>query len=709
MNLAQGIQRFTLCLCLCAFSPFDTVAQQSLELTNGGGPEVVTDNMRTQLVTEYISVTPGQTFTVAMRQQIRPHWHTYWKNPGDSGEPTELTWQLPGDWEASEILWPAPERIPYDPLVNFGYSDEVLLLTEITVPETNQPGSQVTLQADAFWLVCDDVCIPEEGALSLTLNIADTPQPSAWKSSLDNAKAELPRALPWSAQFTLNNNKLAISFPLPEQAQIKEAVYFPYQGGVIENAAEQAFTTDENKFVLEVPAAFAAQDSGKNGILVLTETTSGTEVKRAYTLEFGEPAPSFNAGLDVSWWAALLMALAGGVILNLMPCVFPVLSIKALSLVQLTRHQAQHQKREATTHGIYYSTGVILGFLLLAAVLLLVRASGSVAGWGFHLQNPYVVLALIWLFFTIGLNLSGVFEIGGRLMNLGQGLTQGNGHKQSFFTGLLATVVATPCTAPFMGVALGYALVQPAIVTMLVFFALGVGMALPFMLLCAFPAWLKLLPKPGAWMQNLKEFLAFPMYASAIWLLWVLTQQTSATGTFIATVGTLAIALTIWLGKLPSKVWRYGGQLTVIALLLIFVNRADISSLDATEAGSVDDGWTSYSEENLQHARSQGPVFVNFTADWCITCKANEKVALSSEKVINLFDEKGVQRIKADWTRRDDVIARAIARYGRSGVPLYLWYSSSEVEQPEILPQLLSETLLIEKLNKLESSKLAAR
>ena len=671
---------------------------------DGIGDEVVTPNMRTGLVSEYAVVTPGQSFMVGMRQRIRPHWHTYWQNPGDTGEPTDLAWQLPGGWSVSEILWPAPSRIPVGPLMNFGYSDEVMLLSEVVAPLDAEPGDTHTLVADAYWLVCEEVCIPEEGRLRVTVGVGSEPVDGAGKSLIDTARTLLPRSLPWRAGAALEEGMLTLSLPLGGAGGVTSAAYFPRQRDVIENAAEQSVMVTDTGLSLRVATGFAASRDSLDGLLVLTDNLAGTAIRSAYHVVAGELIMDSVLPVIPAFWQVLLMALAGGLILNLMPCVFPVLSIKVLSLLGARTADAGGTAGRGALlrHGMIYALGVVTGFLMLALLLLALRQAGQAAGWGFHLQNPVLVLLLVWLFFLIGLNLSGFFEIGGRLSGLGQGLLQGHGYLRAFATGLLATVVATPCTAPFMGVAMGYALVQPWATALTVFAVLGVGMALPLVTLVLLPGLLQRLPRPGPWMLRFRELLAFPMYASAVWLLWVLVRQSGPEAILPAAGGAVVIALAIWLARTAGPRWKSVGVVAGMGLLggsLYLLNQDGSGFQD-----EPDDGWLAWNPALEAESRAAGPVFVNFTADWCITCKANELVALDTERVRRAFVERGVTRLKADWTRRDGVIARALETHGRSGVPLYLWYPDPSVGRPEILPQLLTEGLLLERLERLAAA-----
>ncbi len=668
--------------------------------SSGIGALVKTPHIQVRLISELVEVPPGQKFWVALRQQIIPNWHTYWRNPGDSGEPTDIDWNLPPDWEASAIHWPVPHRIPVGPLMNFGYSDEVWLLSELTAPEDLKVGQPVEIQANAYWLVCEEVCIPEEGNLTLTLKAGDRSLPGAHAQTIRFAESQLPGEFSGEIGYALSPDGLQLQFDNPLNANPIRVEYFPFLPDVVDHAAPQDVSQHGNRITLSVASRFAARQDNLAGLLVVGGHSGERDNVRGYRIQTGqisplEPAPATQTRLHPG--LVLLMALAGGMILNLMPCVFPVLSIKVLALVDLAA-ESRTSRTNTLIHGLVYGVGIISGFLMLAAILIALRAFGVAAGWGFQLQNPLIVLLLAWLFFVIGLNLAGKFEFGSGLSGAGEKLLKGGGMKQSFFTGLLATVVASPCTAPFMGVALGYAILQPGWIAMSIFAILGLGMAFPFILLCAFPGWLRRLPKPGPWMLRFKEILAIPMWLTSAWLVWVLVSQVGADAVLFASCGVLIIISLIWFNKLNRKYYRWFGQVCLSAMLIaaMFLLPPVRGDVEADQGN-----WLAFSEKRLADARREGPVFVNFTADWCITCKANEQVALHRAAVNQLFDEKGVALLKADWTRRDADIASALEKFGRSGVPLYLWYAGPEVEEPEILPQLLTEAMLLDRLTRL--------
>ena len=408
-----------------------------------------------------------------------------------------------------------------------------------------------------------------------------------------------------------------------------------------------------------------------------------------------------SATTDSSWiLQALLLALLGGMILNLMPCVFPVLSIKVMSL-------AAADRTRLALHGWVYTLGIVVCFVGFAIALLLARKGGEAIGWGFQLQSPGLIAALAYLFFVMGLSMSGLIHFGGGLMGAGQNLTQKSGLSGSFFTGVLAAVVASPCTAPFMGAALGFALTQPALACIAVFAALGFGMALPLLILCYLPSLAERLPKPGAWMDNLKQFLAFPLYLSAIWLLWVFGRQTSVSGMAALCAGAVAIAFGCWLiGRNASGFWQLMRRATIAASWIIAITLAWKATLTPAQNAQSDNHWQDYSPELVASLRADGrPVFINLTADWCLTCLANEKIALHTQAVEQTFDELNVATIKGDWTNTDPKITELLQEYGRSGVPLYLWFPANSRDKATVLPQLLTQDLIIRVLKGEDKSK----
>ena len=681
------------------------------------GSVVATQNVKARLVSEASAIAPGQSIWVALELNIRDGWHTYWRNPGDSGQATTLKWQLPPGFAAGDIVWTAPHRFEIPPLVNYGYAKHAVHLVQITAPKDLKTDAPVTLSAKAGWLVCSDVCIPEDVDLQLKLPAsagagAVDPTDAALFTA---ARGELPSAQLAATTARIEGGRLIVTLGKEwgaTLAQIKSLEFFPYDEGGIEYAAPQALTRGESSLELAMKLGDQPPKAGTvRGVLLATEQNGGDSVvvpmEITATLAVAATgAPGRTAAApavagektDRSLPVLLLFAVLGGLILNLMPCVFPVLSIKAIGLVE----QAKKHPAAVRAKGLAFAAGVISSMLCLAGTLLALRAGGEQVGWGFQLQSPLFVTLLVYLLLAVGLNLSGVFEIGGGLAGIGDGLTQGDTFRASFFTGVLTTLVATPCTAPYMAVAAGAALSQPPFIALCIFAALGFGLALPFLLL-SFAPWMRsILPKPGAWMDTLKQLFAFPIYASAAWLLWVLAQQTSPFGLGAALAGAILIALAAWAyqkSKSSSRTARVAALVTAACAVLLavvlpvrFGDVAAASPRASTGGARSADEWQPYDAAEVTALTAAGrPLLVNFTASWCLTCLVNERNAFTDPAVQEIFRSKGVTLMKGDWTSRDPAITKALAAFGRAGVPLYVVYNSKPgYTEPVVLPQLLT-------------------
>jgi len=660
-----------------------------------------------RLVSESVSVRPGSRFWVGLHQKIAPGWHTYWRNPGDSGQPTSIAWTLPAGFRAGEIMWPHPTRIPVGSAMSYGYEGEVLLLVEITAPADVPPGSAVTLGANASWLVCEKICIPEDARLDLRLPVVSG-EPAIdrdWAVAFARARRQLPSPSPWPASFTVTPAEVTLTVEtlVLDAGRTGDIWFYPFEWGLIDHAAHQQASVGQQGVTLRTaPGPLAADaDRAIDGVLVVSERLESGMVTQAFAIR---AAPARRAAAPAIL-RALGLALLGGIVLNLMPCVFPILSVKALSLVREARGPAAGLR----VHGAVYTAGVLASFTLLAGALLALRAAGEQVGWGFQLQVPLVVALLAYLLFALGLSLSGVFMIGGRVSGLGARLAERPGHAGAFFTGALAATVATPCTAPFMGAAVGFAVTQPAPIALAVFEALGLGLALPYLALCVSPALLRHLPRPGPWMERLKQLLAFPLYGSAAWLVWVLARQAGVDSAGAALAGMVLIAFAAWLfeasRRAAPRVQRVLGGAVLGALaaaitLVVVPTRAAIPTRPSAtlEAGMR---WEPFSAQRLADLQARDiPVFVNFTAAWCITCLVNERVALASTGVTARLADKRVASLKADWTSRDPEITRMLSAFGRSGVPLYVLYPRpSAGKQPVVLPQILTERIVLDALD----------
>lgn len=672
---------------------------------------VRTEHAEVELVAENLSFKAGNHDNwVALRLRPDPGWHVYWRNPGDSGIPTSLKWRLPQGVEAGPIHWPYPHRESLGELTNYGYSEETLHLVPVRV----RGGEQVRLEAKANWLVCKDICIPGEAELDLSVPVSEaTPEPDlAWRAAFEEARAQLPRAAPeWDARYAIVAGEFSLAIEgvqFPQRAQVE---FYPEANDLVAHAAEQRVAIDATnglRLSQRLSDYFVEAAGAQRGVLVVRD---GESVK-AFEVEAGpgevvavpaparaemqaapSPLPTAPEPGPAALPAMLAFALLGGLILNLMPCVFPVLAMKSLSVLKTGGATGQARRAQA----LAYTGGVVLSFLVIAGLLIALRTGGAALGWGFQLQSPGFVFGLAALMFAVGLSLSGVAHFGGSWMGAGQNLAARPGLGGSFFTGVLAVIVASPCTAPFMAPALGFALAQPAAIALLVFAMLGLGLALPFLLIGFMPRLAALLPRPGAWMETFKQLMAFPMYVTAVWLLWVLGGLTDRDGMALALLGLVLVAFGLWLwGRARGGAGQALAMVVLFAAGLLALHPA-MKSQPAEAArtqAQAQAGWEPYSDVRLQSLRAAGrSVFVDFTADWCLTCKLNERGALRSARVREAFRKHDVALLMGDWTRADPAITAVLARYGRSGVPLYL--VSREGADPVVLPQILTADAIV--------------
>lgn len=685
-----------------------------------------TPQVQAELVSSAQQVVAGETITLGVHLKIIPHWHTYWQNPGDSGTVTTIDWQFSRSSEVSEILWPIPTRFRLGPIVNYGYENTVTLPVKVKVAADAKIGEIFKATAVVDWLVCKEECIPQQVTLTLDLPVvAVIYQQSTNNPSLDEASSQQPQNAAWKLKLEAVQDGMELHIPhtnLPAEA-IQDIWFYPYQWGKIAQSIEQIKTVNADGIKLAFKNGedpLKANDA-LDGVLVVKEKHGDHLIARGYVLHPTLTAASAqlnsattNATIaqpasDLGIVSALLLALIGGVILNLMPCVFPVLSIKALSLVT----HSQYSQSQILWQGIVYTLGVLVSFAFLAGLLIALKAGGAQIGWGFQFQSPLFVIAVAYLMFAVGLSLSGVFTIGSSITGLGGTLADKPGYAGSFFTGVLATIVATPCTAPFMAAALGYALTQPALQLMLIFLSLGFGLALPYLLLTAWPALHHKLPRPGVWMERTKQVFAFPMYLAAVWLVWVLAQQSGANGVAISLVGMVLIAFAAWLYDITRYVSAKAQIIANIGVAALLISTLFISYtyLDNDSTGtstgttkneaksSVNKHWEAYSPERLEQLLAEGkPVFLNFTAAWCISCLVNERVALSQPEIIPAFKEKNVTYLKGDWTNKDAQITNVLTKFGRSGVPLYVFYPAGNNAKAVELPQILTPSIVLSQI-----------
>ena len=631
-----------------------------------GSAEIVdTGHARISLIKDHSDFVPGTSINIGLKVSMDKGWHTYWRNPGDSGGPIEIDWNLPKGFSVSDIKWPLPEKIEYPPLMTYGYEDFVIYPMVLSIPADY---SDDYFEMNADILICADVCIPESGKISS--NLLDIESDSLIYEWLESVPS---KSLPITT--SLNDNNLEIKFTF--EKEIKEIYFFPDENNSIDYSSKQNFYKKDDGYFLSIKL-FNDEFQNVSGVLDIDGT--GYNVSNGKFEDFNEEG--------LSLITALIFALIGGLILNLMPCVFPVISLKVLSFVSM----GGSSPRKIRNHALVFTVGVIASFMLIALTIVLLKQAGNFVGWGFQLQSPLIVglLSLVMVFISLVLITDNSF--GESLTKLGNIGGSENGYYSSFLTGVLAVVVASPCTAPFMGAALGYALIQPSGETVPIFLSLSLGFSLPYLLLAANPKLIDFLPKPGDWMVTLKEFFAFPMLATALWLLWVFSLQVNQILVIFLLIGWLLLALNFWIFqkdyKTINKVIFLG--ISIFSMIFFLPETEDIETEQNLIIGSATE-WYEGIEDDLRNKNQ--PYFINFTAAWCITCQSNEITAFSKDGFKSLLEEKNIEYIKADWTNRNDAITRSLKKYGRSGVPFYVYWEPG-FENPKILPAILTDQII---------------
>ena len=625
---------------------------------------VETGHARASLITN-LQDSQQESFYVGVRLEMQEGWHTYWENPGDSGSPFDARWDVDQGIIVENVEWPTPVTIPYPPLMTFGYEGDVVFPFKVfRAIDSNL--SKINLEFD--FLICADICIPEKASLSLDLSTA-LPD-----SLVDEAVKSLPADF-IQTQSVVEGDHLKIKFKSSQP--VSNAYLFPREDNLFAYTPTQKWNRlSEDTYEIAVPV-LNDEVGSFSGILRIND--EGFQVKEEL-----ESAPS------MSLWQAILFALIGGLILNLMPCVFPVISLKVLSFVSM----GGNDNTKIRNHALSFVGGVMSTFLSIAAALIIIRSTGSMIGWGYQLQSPIVVGILTLIMLGIGLILLTNINFAAGLTTLGSSVQSRNDYSGSFFTGVLAVVVASPCTAPFMGAAIGYALLQPSFATLPIFIALGLGFAGPYLLLALRPDWISALPKPGAWMETLKQFFAFPMIATALWLMWVFMVQTSGDALILLLILGLILAIAIWMIATFKGRWKWVGMLaTFLAAIQLFNNLPENTSELAADSSA--EQWSLAIESDLQ-AQDQA-YLINFTAAWCITCQTNEKTAFARDKVKEYLKNQDITYVKADWTNRNEEIAIGLARYERTGIPLYIFWKPG-MPGSKILPAVLTEDILIKSM-----------
>jgi thiol:disulfide interchange protein DsbD len=709
-----------------------TRARGQIAVVGDGGPgPVKAQHLTVELASLGPAIAPGGTQVVGLVFSIEEPWHIYWVNAGDSGEPPHIAWTLPAGISAGPMQFPIPERLPLGPLMDFGYEDEVAFPVTISAAATAKPGP-VHLDAQVDWLVCAQVCLPGKAHLGIDLNVQPgAPQPAQEPlvGALGEALTLLPKPLPAGASFSVRADSAQFELTLIDGTSLTTAEFYPYDKDptdIIQNAADQDTEPLRDGIRLYVPRSpdLAALPHTLHGVLKLSDTlgydVTAPVVASDTPIVEAPPPTTFAGSAD-----AIGLAFLGGILLNLMPCVFPVLFLKGLALVQTASAGDTVQRGEMRRHSLVYALGILASFWAIVAVLLLLRATGSRAGWGFQLQSPVFLAVLASFLFLFALSLAGQFDIGLSLTSVGGELAQKQGYAGSFFTGVLATVVATPCTAPFMGAAVGFALAQSGAVTFAVFTALALGLAAPYVLLSWQPAWARLLPRPGAWMEVLKHITAAVFFATVIWLAWVYGQVRGAGGDADAGVNQIALLLVCFLlmavagwvlGRWPAK---WGSSIAAVLLIALGLAIPLSQARDAKPAGAepasaagalapnggagneAEVVWQPYSQQAQDAAHAAGhPVFIDFTAAWCLSCQYNERAVLKSADVESALLKGGVVTMKADWTNADPAITQKLASVGRAGVPTYVIYPAGATAVADVLPELLTKDLVLKAIER---------
>jgi thiol:disulfide interchange protein DsbD len=703
-------------------------------------------HVHVRLVVPAQGMTRGAATDVGLYFKLESGWHVYWKNPGDAGEPPHVKWTLPDGITAGDLQFPSPKRLPLGPLMDFGYEDEVLFPLKLTVTKTTKLGS-ATIHAKVDWLVCRASCIPGKAELEVARDISAAPARFATVESdaalLSRFAARLPKPMSSSVKVGFRPSKDGYQLIVDTGQRESTAEFYPADPDVIQNPAPQQLTPTARGFILDLKKDpnSAAPPAQLRGLLELSggrtfelaarpgdvasagnapvapaqaamppASAPATPSADTATSQTAEPPPVVPQPSKQGLLQSVGLAFLGGLLLNLMPCVFPVLFLKGLALVQ-SGNEERHKLR---AHGFVYTAGILVSFWALVALLLGLRAAGSRLGWGFQFQSPVFLSLMAALLFFLGLSLAGQFEIGLTLTSAGGSLASKQGYTGSFFTGVLAVIVATPCTAPFMGAAVGYALAQSALVTFAVFTALALGLAAPYVALTLQPAWTRLLPRPGAWMEVLRQAISVPIFATVIWLAWVLAQAYGAAMLAALQVSFLLLAIAGWfLGRWPARRWAtiVASFIAVIVIGLSFYSnrwvfpgfsQGRVTLVTRPAPGTY---WEPWSEATIAKYQAEGrPVFVDFTASWCLSCQVNERVVLNQPEVKKAFADAKVALLRADWTRHDEAITQALTTLDRSGVPTYALYSPGE-KAPQVLPEVLTPGIVTNALSKLTSAK----
>lgn len=687
------------------------LAALALAGTANAASRVATEYTTTEIIPETTGIAPGETSWFAIRQEVRDHWHVFWVNPGDAGIPLNMQWDLPDGFEVGDILHPAPEYIPVGPLASYAHEGEPVFLVPVTAPASVSPGDTIDVVIDAAWQACEQICVPEDARFEFTLPVVASAERRADASPMfDRARNALPKFHSGEARISRNKGRLSLQVQPWSDGGADDVFFFPVVEGLTTPAAAQKASVKDGVLTISMePGWVDSYDAQTLEGVITYQDGAGQENALSVSalvngplMTSGDDAPQVTVASSsggIAWYLAL--AFLGGVILNIMPCVFPIIFVKAASFME----SARTDQKAVREHGLLFTAGVLSTFALMGGLLLVLRAGGEQLGWGFHLQSPVVVALSAYVLFLVGLNLFGFFHVAESLAGTGDRLTRKGGAAGAFFTGTLAVVVAAPCIGPLLTAPMGAALMQPAAIGMLIFLLMGLGLATPYLVLSFIPSAGRFLPRPGPWMAILKQVLAFPVFAAAAYFLWVFSRQTGATGLAFILAGAVLLALAAWLfekskGDGPWAIGVRGASALAALLAVLPLMRIEPAAAVAASPQGAYGAIASeaYDAERLAAYRAEGtPVFVDFTAAWCVTCQFNKMTVLKSDEVADAFAATGTVLMVADWTVRDPLITQALQAFGASGVPLYAFYPKGEPAQ--LLPPALSRKLVVDALS----------
>lgn len=684
-NVPMMVARFFIAVLVFAAAAFGARAQSVVE----------NEYTTTEIIAEKEGFTPGETLWFAVRQELRPGWHVFWTNPGDAGMPLRLEWTLPPGFTVGAVLHPAPQYIPVGPLASYAHEGAPVFLVSVAAPLSAKIGDDISVTIHATWQACEEICVPEEGDFSFSLPVTASSAPNtAYADIFAEARRGLPADFRGNATFSVDRGMYVLEMTAPNDFSSEKAFFFAGPEGLVDAPGVQEMTISDGELRIAMkPGWVDSYDASKIDGVLTYAGVNGERHAVAITADVAGPITKPVASSVVKTNTPglpllLLFAFAGGVILNVMPCVFPIVFIKAASFVQSAQTNAAMVRRD----GLFYSAGVLFTFLLMGGALLALRAGGEQFGWGFHLQSPAVVALSAYVLLLVGLNLSGVFSVGESVVGAGESLVSKSGAAGAFFTGALAVVVAAPCIGPLLSAPMGAALLLPPLAGLAIFAMLGLGLAAPYLALSFAPKLGELLPKPGAWMATFKQAIAFPVFAAAAYFVWVLAQQTGGAALGAVLAGAVLLAFSAWAfelskgegkGALILRALAAVAAVLALAPLMRIEARAPVPAEQAERYGAFDA--VAYSQKTLAEYLDSGtPVFIDFTAAWCVTCQFDKMTVLSDKTLADAFEGAGAVFMVADWTVRDPEITEALTGFGASGVPLYVYYSGSG--EPEVLP-----------------------